>query len=286
MILPRFSGDVTKWISFWDSFKSAVDENPAISSVDKFNYLNSLLDGPASRAIQGLALTEVNYNSAVEILRERFGRPQQIISAHMDELLKIPSCSGTERSTSLRFVYDKISVHVRGLSSLGVASDHYGGLLIPVIMAKLPNEIRVRIARETKSSVWKMDDLLEIIKQEVEAREMSESVKANEERNPRYTPTYEQHRNPKHPTIGSFLVAQEDQRNKTVRMRCVYCNDLHYSASCDKVTNVKDRRSILIETNRCFKCLSRGHQIEECTYPRNCRLCGGVSHHQSVCFGY
>ena len=71
----------------------------------------------------------------------------------MDELLKIPNCSGTERSTSLRFAYDQIRVHVRGLSSLGVASDQYGGLLIPVIMAKLPSEIRVRVARETKSSV-------------------------------------------------------------------------------------------------------------------------------------
>lgn len=44
-------------------------------------------------------------------------------------------------------------MHVRGLSSLGIASDEYGGLLIPVIMAKLPSEIRVRIARETKGSV-------------------------------------------------------------------------------------------------------------------------------------
>ena len=70
-------------------------------------------------------------------------------------------------------------------------------------------------------------------------------------------------------------------------MRCLYCNNHHYSASCEKVTNPRDRRSILIEANCCFlKCLSPGHQIKECTYPRNCRICGGVSHHQSVCFGY
>ena len=58
LILPKFRGDITKWISFWDSFKSAVHENKAISLVDKFNYLNSLLEGPASRAIQGLSLTD------------------------------------------------------------------------------------------------------------------------------------------------------------------------------------------------------------------------------------
>ena len=108
-----------------------------------------MLEGHASRAIQDLPLTEANYESAIEILKERFGRKQQITSAHMDELLKLPNCLGTERSTSLRNVSDKISVHVRELASLGVSSEQYGGLLIPVIMAKLPGEGSVRIASES-----------------------------------------------------------------------------------------------------------------------------------------
>ena len=49
----------------------------------------------------------------------------------------------------------KSGVHVRGLSSLGVNSDQYGDLLISVIMSKLPEEICVRVARETTSAVWK-----------------------------------------------------------------------------------------------------------------------------------
>ena len=75
---------------------------------------------------------------------------------HMKELLKLPSCSTSKRSNSLRFVYDKISVHICGLSSLGVASDQDGGLLIPVIMSKLPNEVRLRIARGRKVLVGKL----------------------------------------------------------------------------------------------------------------------------------
>ena len=43
LILPKFSGDVTKFRSFWDSFKSAIDENSDLSTVDKFNYLQSLV---------------------------------------------------------------------------------------------------------------------------------------------------------------------------------------------------------------------------------------------------
>ena len=117
LTLPKFRGDLTNWMSFWDSFESAVHKNPSISKVDKFNYLNSLLEGAARRAVQGLTLTEANYDSAVEILRERYGRPQQIISAHMDELIKLQP-SHNDRPASLRYIYDRISVHVRGLASL------------------------------------------------------------------------------------------------------------------------------------------------------------------------
>ena len=74
--LPKFRGDVTKWHSFGDSFKSAIHENSDISTIDKFNYLNSLLEGKAARTVQGLKLTSSNYNAAVEMLQEHYGKPQ------------------------------------------------------------------------------------------------------------------------------------------------------------------------------------------------------------------
>ena len=114
----------------------------------------------------------------MELLQRHFGRTQQAITAHVDEILKITGCVN-DRSNSLRFVFDKINVHVRGLASLGVASKQYGSLLIPIIMSKLPNEVRLRIAREAQEEVWKVEDLLKIIQAKVEAREASENVKVN-----------------------------------------------------------------------------------------------------------
>ena len=136
------------------------------------------------------------------------------------------------------------------------------------------------MARETTSAVWKIEELLEIIKQEVEAREVSQSVKINEERITK--PSGNQHRYPK-PSTASSLVTKEDSPMKPHQVRYVYCNELHYSASCEKVTTPNDGRSILIESKRCFKCLMLGHQLNECKYPRSCRNCGG-RHHQSICF--
>ena len=157
LTLPRFRGEFTKWKTFWDSFQSAAHDNPEISQVDKFNsYLNSVLVGPAARAISGLTLTASNYENTVRILQDRFGKTQQIITAHMDELIKITPCHN-DRPTSLRYVFDQISVHTRGLASLDVFPEQYGSLLISIIMSKLPNEIRLDVARNSTDEVWTND---------------------------------------------------------------------------------------------------------------------------------
>ena len=89
LTLPRYSGEPTKWQQFWDSFESAVHKNSAISNVDKFSYLKGLLDGPAASCIAGVGLTDGNYNTALDLLKNRFANPQLLISSHMDALLKL-----------------------------------------------------------------------------------------------------------------------------------------------------------------------------------------------------
>ena len=276
LTLPKFCGDVTLWTSFWDSFKAAIHDNPDLNKIDKFNYLTSVLEGAAAHSIQGLTLSGVNYDNAVELLKQRFGRPQQI-TAHMDSLLKIQSCTG-DRPATLRFVYDRINVHVRGLHSLGVCSDQYGSLLIPVIMSKLPNDIRLRIARETTSEVWKMDELLDVIKAEVEAREASEGTKVNASNRPQQVFNHKntnKQSSSSHPTMDSFFT-------NTRGLLCVHCNGNHYSASCDKVESLQDHKDIMIKTGRCFNCLKTNHKFKDYTNPCNCRNCHR-RHHQSIC---
>lgn len=103
-------GNVANWTTFWDSFQSVIHNNKDINDVDKFNSLNSILEGAASRAIKGLTISEANYKSAMKILNERFGKTQHIISAQVKELMKLQP-SQNDRPASLRFIYDMISVH-------------------------------------------------------------------------------------------------------------------------------------------------------------------------------
>jgi hypothetical protein len=70
LTLPHFNGNLTKWTAFRGSYESA---NDALSEVDKFNYLRSLLEGPAFEAIRGLTLSSANYQDAISLLKKRFG---------------------------------------------------------------------------------------------------------------------------------------------------------------------------------------------------------------------
>ena len=74
LTLPWFKGDLANWTTFWDLFKSIVHENNGIQKVHKFSYLNSLLEGPAARAIQRLTLSYANYDAAIDLLVKWFGK--------------------------------------------------------------------------------------------------------------------------------------------------------------------------------------------------------------------
>ena len=146
-------------------------------------------------------------------------------------------------------------------------------------MSKLPSEISLRllVARKATDNVWKIDDLLKTIKSEVEAREMSEMARSNASEKP---PNKKQG---SLPTVGSFVVTKNGKNGEgSFKVRCAFCHELHYSASCEKVTDRDSRLKLLRDSNRCFVCLKIGHRANMCDITKKCRHCSG-RHHQSIC---
>ena len=169
--LKKFTGNPTDWQSFYDSYTAAVHNNDTLSKVDKFNYLKALLEGPAAAAIAGFTLTEENYETALKLLKDRYANPQVIVSSHVDALLKLESCSNIHEISKMRNLYDSIETHIRSLANLEVPSESYGTILIPMILAKLPQEMQLLISRKVGKDNWKLDDLLREFRIGLEARE-------------------------------------------------------------------------------------------------------------------
>ncbi len=150
-----------------------------VSKVDKFNYLRSLLDGAAASAIEGFSLTKENYDAAVNLLKDRFANTQVIISSHMDALLKLNAIVDMSELSKIRGLYDKIETHVRSLQNLGISSESYGSLLIPVIVNKLPVELQLVISRKLDKANWDVEKFMEEFKTELEARERCNMINSS-----------------------------------------------------------------------------------------------------------
>ena len=129
LTIQPFKGELTSWTTFWDSYDAAIHSNHSLSDIERFNYLRSLLQGPALDAIAGLVLTAANYHEAIEVLNKRFGNKQRIIDKHMEVLLGVEAVMSNTNLKALRRLYDTIEAQVRGLRSMGVSSDSYGSLL-------------------------------------------------------------------------------------------------------------------------------------------------------------
>ena len=268
--LLRFNGEITKFNAFWQSFECAIHGNSSVPKVNKLNYLLSLLEGPAYRALEGLSLQAENYDAAVELLKTRFGKKQSIINAHMNALLKLKE-HPNESTDQLRKIYDKINVHVRGLDSMGMSPESYGNLLIPIIMSRMPKEIAMQVARITSEEVWNITEILEIICREIEAAEISSRIIAAEKKT--------EQKPAKHATGTTKAFVSKGTRRK---VNCYFCDGEHYSDSCQNITDVKDRKNRLIEQRRCFVCLRQNHVSKNCKSNMRCRKCNR-RHHTSIC---
>ena len=93
----------------------------------KFTYLQSQLDSEEAACIQGLALTDANYEVARLQLEKQYGRAERIIFGHITGLLQMAVPVRTTRD--LWSLHDRIQAHVRSLEGLGIASDRYGVIL-------------------------------------------------------------------------------------------------------------------------------------------------------------
>lgn len=213
--LPHFNGDLTKWTTFWDSYESAIHDNRDLTDVEKFSYLRSLMERSAHDAIAGLTLSSANYHEAIDLLRKRFGNKQQIISKHMELLLKVDAVLD-QNLKSLRRLYDTVESHIRSLWSLGIDFGSYGALLCPVLLNKLPQDVRLIISRSTSSTELNMDRLLSAFEEELQVRERAADTILPQRRLPARGQSM---------SSTSALISQTQEPSSGIT--CCYCEQPH-----------------------------------------------------------
>ena len=221
--IKKFSGDVTEWQTFFDSFEVAVHSNNKLCSIEKMNYLLSYLTGEALKTVQGLKLSEPNYSAAIEMLQERYGDKQVLISTHMNKLLNLSNSGNLNDLKYLRQLYNNIDTQVRSLTSLGVDPDSYGQMLIPVVMSKLPENLKLNITRQFGQDLWDIKLILESFKNKLAVLEKLSLTKATDKDEFEFNTA-----------SGTCLYTAQGES----KFSCVFCHQKHKPQHCKIVTKI------------------------------------------------
>ncbi|KAL5009405.1 hypothetical protein ScPMuIL_014986 [Solemya velum] len=282
LTLPSFSGDFLGWQTFWDSYQSSIHNNIGLTDVQKFSYLRAQLQGEASQCIAGLPLTSANYQQAIDLLTERFGQHHKIITACMQSLIDLPS---PKNSNGLKYFYDRMETYIRNLQSLGQCQDSYGTLLIPIIIGKLPADVRRNISRDNGSDKWELNSLRERIRKEISIQEAGDFESSEKNIIPTasfITKTSQSSVYETGPERRKYTGNNTRNTGQYVNPKpCLFCQGSHSANNCTSVTETSNRIEIVKEKNVCFNCFGT-HKIAYCRSKYRCRHCGS-KHHSSIC---
>ena len=184
--LPTFSGDATKFPGFWNIFKSRVHRDPNLSTVEKFSYLLTKLKGSALGIVEGLPMTDSGYESAYQLILERYGKRMPLLNTHIMELMEIPPSESMD-ANHLRKLSDRLRICIRSLQTLGVKLKDNAQVLGPILISKLPLPLRVKWQEQLPSQDntinddkyvgMDIDKFLNFIAQEAEHRELGRTAK-------------------------------------------------------------------------------------------------------------
>jgi hypothetical protein len=237
--------------------------------------LKGLLVGPAQTTIAGFTLTATNYKEALELIKTRYGKKTAIQRAHIQALMNIKPVYNERDVRRLRELYHACETNCRGLKTLGVDESSYATIVVPEILDKLPESLRLTITRGASGSDflnWTMKDILKALLDEIELREAHETSTTNTSKQERRKPQF----------LDGSAAALVNHTTREGKPRCVYCLQEHLSQDCKKIQDAGERKQILRKYGRCFICLKRGHINSNCLNTSKCSACS-KRHHSSIC---
>ena len=153
----------------------------------------------------------------------------------------------------LRDLYDQIESSVRNLQTLKVDISSCASLLVPLINEKVPTDIRVIIARKFKSEVWDLNEMIEVLKLEIEAKERSLSAYisfVDEEENEF---SYE-----KFSSSALYSNHKSFAKSRKTTLSCIFCGSKHSSNRCVLISDTLARKK-LIKQKGLFCVFKEGH---------------------------
>ncbi|KAL0860230.1 hypothetical protein ABMA27_010537 [Loxostege sticticalis] len=139
IFLPSFSGNITQWIEFRDSFDALVNQTN-LKAIQKFKYLRGCLKDSALEVVSSLEYSEESYAIAWQLLCEHYNNPKVLVYNHLRAIININNVP--TNANSLRNLADNIFKHMRTLKSLNISAENWDVLVIFLLSSKLEAQMQ------------------------------------------------------------------------------------------------------------------------------------------------
>jgi len=167
--IPKFTGDFRRfreWLQFFDSYV----HQKKITNIEKLKKLKDSLVGPAARDIAHIDLKGELYETALRIIKRKYGDVDEAEDAHMRIIQKVCSSWDTRSPDKLRSFVSQISQNVHALIAIGNSSKTLSVSVTSMILSALPKNLVKSFLRSYKASKNNNSGILESDDSEIELK--------------------------------------------------------------------------------------------------------------------
>lgn len=279
--IDKFGGDLDKFPAFKSLFDTLVHDTD-LPDIQKFAFLKSYLEYPASSVLDHFDLTTENYTLAYDKLVERYTDVRVVGTHLLNKLVQFkPLPNGNLKS--LRSFLDTFCVHYASLNSLQIP-DLLDFIFFNMALKLLDHDTkRLFEEKSTAEEFPKFNDLVSFIKDQVKIAFLLETPKTAQipirsETKPGRS------NNSISSNTKSFLAGSHSNNSSTPagnkRIQCPICKAEHKIYVCSEFASkpLSHRINKVRALNLCFSCLGK-HLRSECLSTSKCRQCHSSNHH-------
>ena len=275
--LPMFDGDIGSFQSLWGLFTTIVDGAHA-SPEQKFSLLKTKLMGEPLNLVRDLPLTAANYDSAKNLLNDRYGNPKAIARQVRAQLFALPQCKSRHEVKEVYYHAEALLIQLEAITGSQCNSDE----ILQFLEQRLPGYYLERLINKRRPVVdWDLRQfrvlMPQLISEDLEILQVTHTEKqasANNQTRVRFNV------NPRNPLNKTGQRAADDRQYGSMAFTTMQQNKpksiLKKSSTFSNKPTLPQPKQSMINSNPkpmfCIFCKQTGHRAVQCHLSPNDRM--------------
>ncbi|EFA08484.1 hypothetical protein TcasGA2_TC006136 [Tribolium castaneum] len=263
--LMEFSGEMSDWPIFYDTFRTLIHENPDLDDITRMHYLLGKLTGKALLVCSGIQPTGANYPILWKALVEKYDDKRLLANAYLSQILDFRPLQN-ESVVCLNTFLEKFDTAVNALKQLDIEnlSDF---IISSIALSKLDGQTRRHFElSQKKSEIPLYKEIVDFVKDHTKILACTLKSTATTANRTNYSAPFSK------PSRTHSLVVSNRASNNI----CPICNEAsHLVYQCAKLLKLGplERYQLVKDKALCLNCLSPKHKIIACKSTTTCSLC-------------